>query len=178
MTYDQFIELMNRRRSIRYFSDEPLDEKTVEKILAAGRLAPSVENLQPWHFHVVRNTDLKTKLMSTSCYGDFAAGAAVFIVVSCDRSSVTATPNIIWNPHEMEFSCVAAMHAMMLAATELNIGSCWVSLHRGPAHNLLRLSDHHIIVGGLMFGHTKKGDEEPSRDHQRLPLEKIFTNYD
>ncbi|MSR67395.1 hypothetical protein EXS65_01020 [Candidatus Peribacteria bacterium] len=173
--YDQLIALMNKRRSIHYFSNEPLDESTLTKILETGRIAPSVENTQPWHFHVIRDSALKTKLMDTSCYGNFVAGAGAFIVIVCDKSAAVVSPDTLWNPREMEYSCSVACHAMMLAATALNIGSCWVSLHHGPAHDVLKLKDQQIIVGGLMLGHMKKGDEDASLEHQRKPLKSMVT---
>lgn len=177
MTFESFQELLQNRRSIRYFADKPIDDATVEKILSAAILAPSVENIQPWHFHIIKNKELKEKLMQMSCYGNFVAGAAAFIVVTCDRKRSAGANAPIWNPREMEYSCVAAINDAMLAATTLGVGSCWVSLHHGPAHNTLRLMDHHVVVGGLMLGWIKPGDEGRSRDHQRKPLKDVMTQY-
>lgn len=177
-TYEQLTELMTTRRSVRYFSKDPIDEVTLQKILEAGRISPSVENTQPWHFHVVRNANLKTKLMETSCYGNFITGAGVFIVIACDRAKACCAPAIVWNPREMEYSCAVASYSMMLAATSLGIGSCWVSLHHGPAHDALKLKDHQMITGGLMLGHFKKGEEEASREHHREVLAKMVTMYE
>lgn len=178
MTYDAFLELLQNRRSIRYFSEKPLDAGVLDKILNAAILAPSVENLQPWHFHVVKNKELKAKLMEMSCYGNFVAGSATFIVVTSNGlKSVKATAPI-WNPREMEFSCVAAINNAMLAATALDIGSCWVSLHHGPVHNILRLKDHHVVVGGLMLGHYKEGEEKGSGIHERRLLADAMTTYE
>ncbi len=174
-TYDQLMTLMTKRRSIRYFSDEVLDQGMLTKILEAGRIAPSVENTQPWHFYVVRDPTMKTKLMDASCYGNFVAGAGAFIVIVCDKTAEVVSPDTLWNPREMEYSCAVAGHSMMLAATALEIGSCWVSLHHGPAHDVLKLKDHQIVVGGLMLGHMRKGDEDASREHQRKPLESMVT---
>lgn len=170
MTYDELITLMQKRRSVRYFSGKKIEKATIEKLLGAAMLAPSVENTQPWEFHVVMNADLKTKLMETCCYGNFVPGAGAFIVVTCDRSAKgAAAKTTIWNPRELEYSCVAAMYGVMLAAAAMEIGSCWVSLHHGPAHNLLKLKDHVVIVGGLMLGYEKPGESEPSGAHERRP---------
>ncbi len=178
MQYEELIDLMTKRRSIRYYSDEPLDKKTLEKILIAGRLSPSVENIQPWHFHVIVNKELKATLMETSCYGNFVIGAGAFLVITCDRSTGAKSPSTIWNPREMEYSCAGAVQSMMMAAASMNIGSCWVSLHHGPAHDALKLKDHQMVIGGLMLGHMKKGDEEASREHQRSPMEQMVTMYE
>lgn len=175
MTYDDFLSLLKNRRSIRYFSDKPVDKALLEKILSAGVLAPSVENTQPWTFHVITDKELKAKMMEHSCYGNFVAGAAAFIVVTCDRAAQRNAKDTIWNPRELEYSCIAAMQNMMLAAATMNVGSCWVSLHHGPVHNLLKLKDYHVVVGGMMLGYLKDGEEIPSGEHERKALADTVT---
>lgn len=177
-SYDQFLALMTARRSIRYFSNKAIDWEDLKKILEAGRVAPSVENVQPWNFHVIFDPTLKATLMKASCYGNFVAGASVFIVLSCDRSTSANAKCTMWNPQEMEYSCAMAAYGMMLAATALDIGSCWVSLHHGSAFDALKLKGHQTIVGGLMLGYTKKEDAEASHDHQRKPLGSMVTYYE
>lgn len=177
MTYENLFELLQNRRSIRYFQDKPIDKKILEKILASAVLAPSVANTQPWHFHVLQNAELKAKMMECSCYGNFVTGASTFVVVTCDKAAKGATQSTIWNPREMEYSCAIAMHCVMLAATTLDIGSCWVSLHHGPSHNLLKLPDHHVVIGGIMLGYMKEAEKLPSGEHERKPLPESVTYY-
>ncbi len=177
-TLDQVKEMLNQRRSIRYFSDKAVDKATIESLLDLARLAPSVENTEPWQFHVINNKEMKTKAMECSCYGNFTAGAGTFIMVTCDRSSKGNSTAPIWNPKEMEYSCVIAMHTMMLAATAQGLGSCWVSLHHGPAHNLLKLKDHQVVVGGMMIGHFKEGEELSSAPHARKSVQDIVKWYE
>ncbi len=177
MTHEELMSLLQNRRSIRYFQDKPVDKAILNRILSAAILAPSVENIQPWHFHCIDNPAMKQKMMESSCYGNFVSGAATFIVVSCNKAAKGAAQTTIWNPREMEYSCVAAMNNAMLAATNLAIGSCWVSLHHGQAHNLLKLSDHHSIVGGLMIGYMKEDETSPSGEHERTALEHVMTFY-
>jgi iodotyrosine deiodinase len=58
----QFNRLMQRRRSVRMFSDRPVDRTVIEQCLAAGASAPSGANLQPWHFVAVSNPQIKTQI--------------------------------------------------------------------------------------------------------------------
>lgn len=179
MTLDDFQKLCFDRRSIRYFSDKKtVDRQTIESIVDVARLAPSVENTQPWHFHIITNPALKEQMMECSCYGNFVAGASTFIVVTSNRASKGASTAPIWNPKEMEYSCSGAMNTLMLAATSLGIGSCWISLHHGPAHNLLKLKDHQTVVGGIMLGYLKEGEMLPSGEHDRRPLTTLVTFHD
>ena len=179
MTYNDLRELCELRRSVRYYADKPVDTETLLKIIDVGRLAPNIENTQPWHFHIIKNKELQTRLSESVCYGNFVLGAGAFIVVSCNKDVRPTNQETIWNPREIDFSCVSAMSFMMLAATSMNLGSCWVSMHHGAPHELLKLPKSHIVVGGLMIGHLKAGEETLSNGgHTRKPLKETYTIYE
>lgn len=59
MGYDDFLELVKKRRSIRRFKTDPVPDEYIEKIIEAARWAPSGFNLQPWEFIVVKDQKLK-----------------------------------------------------------------------------------------------------------------------
>jgi len=140
------------------------------QLLELAHLAPSVENTQPWKFHVILDTKLRHALMETSCYGNFIEGAGAFIVVTVNTSLVNLPPEPIWNPKELEYSCMAAMEHILLGATAMGLGSCWISLHHGASWEALRLEPHEAVVGGVMVGHYRKGEGESAGHHQRRPL--------
>lgn len=175
MTYEDFKSLCKSRRSIRYFDQKPVSKEEVLKLLEIAQLAPSVENLQPWHFHVIFNRDLCHKLTEASYYGNFVEGAGVFIVVTANRSVANEAKEPLWNEKELDYSCMIAAEHMMLGATAMGLGSCWVSLARGNVHDLLNLPHHEIIIGGLMLGHFKRGEEQGWNGHERKPMEEMYT---
>ena len=55
-------EAVQERRSIRAYQDKPVPREKLEKILDAGRLAPSAKNIEPWHFIVVTDRDARAIL--------------------------------------------------------------------------------------------------------------------
>ena len=61
------IEKVLSRRSIRRFKDEPVGEQVINRILEAGRRAPTATNQQPWHFVVARDCTEK----EACTYGGF-----------------------------------------------------------------------------------------------------------
>jgi nicotinate-nucleotide--dimethylbenzimidazole phosphoribosyltransferase len=58
---DAFLEVLQARRSIRtgFLKDKPVPDELIEKILEAGRWAPSAGNSQPWEFLVIRDLEIR-----------------------------------------------------------------------------------------------------------------------
>ncbi len=170
MDYAAFRALCANRRSIRYFSDQPVHSDEIKRLLELARIAPSVGNIQPWRFHIVMNRSLRRELELASLYGNFVTGAGVFLVVTCDRTAAKHFAEPLWNEKELEYSCMAAMMHVILGATAMGLGSCWVSLKRGDAHDILKLPPQEMVIGGLMIGRYRPGEEESNDQHQRKPL--------
>ena len=63
MTYDDFLDLVKQRRSIRRFKSDPVPTEAILKILEAARWAPSGFNMQPWEFVIVQKPELKTRII-------------------------------------------------------------------------------------------------------------------
>ncbi|HMQ04952.1 MAG TPA: nitroreductase family protein [Pyrinomonadaceae bacterium] len=59
---DTFFELLNRRRTVRDFSDRDVPLELIERAIATAGTAPSGANMQPWRFVVIRDADLKRKI--------------------------------------------------------------------------------------------------------------------
>ena len=59
---NEFYEEIRRRRTVREFSDKPVDRQIIEKCILAAGTAPNGANLQPWHFAVVEDSDVKSKI--------------------------------------------------------------------------------------------------------------------
>ena len=57
-----FYEDIKRRRTVRDFSDKPVQKEIIENCIKAAGTAPSGANLQPWHFVVVSNPEIKKKI--------------------------------------------------------------------------------------------------------------------
>ena len=59
MDYEGFLELVQKRRSIRSLKADPIPDEQVDKVIEAARFAPSGFNLQPWEFVIVKDAELK-----------------------------------------------------------------------------------------------------------------------
>ncbi len=59
---NDFYKLMDKRRSVRHFSDQKIDPKIIENLILTASSAPSGANKQPWNFCVVSNPDIKKQI--------------------------------------------------------------------------------------------------------------------
>ena len=81
---NEFIKLVNSRRSVRVFTDEPIDPKDIKECLELALLAPTSSNLQCWEFYWVQDKEKKEKL-KTYCLGQSAATTAQELIVCIAR---------------------------------------------------------------------------------------------
>jgi len=79
-----FFELVNKRRSVRKFSDEKVPEEIILKSLKAALLAANSSNLQPWEFYWVKDEVKKNKLIE-ACFSQNAAKTAQELIVAVSR---------------------------------------------------------------------------------------------
>ena len=116
MSEDTITTIMGRR-SVRKYQAKALPDKDLQAILEAGRQAPSAANRQPWHFVVVRDPEHKRKV-AEACSGQSWMAEAGVIIAGVGRPTV----NEKWYPVDVAI----AMQNMILAATALGYGTCWI----------------------------------------------------
>jgi len=111
------LDAIKQRRSMRKYDAKPVPERDLRAILEAGRQAPSAANRQPWHFVVVKDEEMRRKL-AEACSGQTWMGDAGAIVAGLGKPSV----NEKWYAVDVAI----AMQNMILAATALGYGTCWI----------------------------------------------------
>lgn len=116
MAKDTITTIMERR-SIRKYEPKPVPDEDLRKILEAGRQAPSAANRQPWHFIVVRDEKQK-QAVAEACSGQSWMADAGVIIAGIGKPKV----NEKWYPVDVAI----AMQNMILAATALGYGTCWI----------------------------------------------------
>lgn len=174
-TLPSFLALCQARRSVRAFTDEPPSEKDLLKFLDAARFAPSVQNVQPWHFHVIHKEELRHSIIDAACYGNFTTGAPALVVVTCDTAAKPDNQELVWNPKELEYSCMGAMEHVLLAAAAGGLGGCWISFHHGPVHAALRLPQSQLVVGGMLIGHPDPKGPGAGEHRERKSLTDVVS---
>jgi nitroreductase len=162
---------MEMRRSIRSFeADMEVPEEMVEEILRCGCQAPSAGNVQPWRFIVVRDAELKKALAAAAQGQDFITEAPVVIVVCADLAS----HSLSYGQRGVELYSIqdtaAATQNMLLAATALGLGACWVGAFREEdAARALRLVKDMRPLALIPVGYAAQEIQPPRKmDCRRL----------
>jgi len=133
------------KRDSRSFTDEPVDEETLGRILQAGRMAGSAKNMQPCRFVVLTETSNKEALASCGSFSAWIPQAPVNIAV--------VIPN-----DGRDFDAGRSAQNMMIACTALGLASCPVTMHDVEcARAKLNLPDDHRVSIVLAVGHPEPG---------------------
>jgi nitroreductase len=161
-----FIELAQKRYSVRKFSDKPVEEEKLERVLQAGRLAPTAKNIQPQRTYVAKSPQALEKLNKCS---PCIFGAPVALVVCYDESVSWVRSRDNKNYGEVD-AAIVATH-MILQAQELGLGTVLVGVF--DAEELRRafnLPDNLVPSLVIPLGYAA-ADAAPAPMHeQRKPL--------
>jgi nitroreductase len=122
----EFSELVKRRRSIRVFTRQAVEEDKLQEILRAANLAPSAGNLQAYEIFVARGREKRAELASAAYGQDFVRAAPV-VVVFCAHPALSEPRyrergRRLYAVQDATIACTFAM----LAATDLGLGTVWV----------------------------------------------------
>ena len=116
------INAILKRRSIRRYSGKPVNKSTVELLLKAGMYAPSARNQQPWHFIVITDRDLLTRITEIHPYAGMLSGAELAILVCGDEDLELSKG--YWS-----VDCAAATQNILLAAHSIGLGAVWLGVY-------------------------------------------------
>lgn len=142
------LDVIFRRRSIRRYRTEPIPDEVLRNILEAGRLAPSADNAQPWHFIVITESEMKEKL-SRGRWNSFIKDSA-FTVVGCGYADNE------WSTVDVTI----ALQNMVLGAEAQEVGTCWIGdFEEKEVKELLGIPDNLKVIALVSFGYPA---EKPS----------------
>ena len=118
MKAEEFLNILQKRRSVRSYSGEPVPMEMLNMILEAGMLAPSGRAIRPWELIVVRDKQKLIGLSSCRMGGSarMLAGADLAVVVVGDEEKSDT-----WTE-----DCSVVMENMHLMASALGVASCWI----------------------------------------------------
>ena len=155
-----------RRKSIRNFKKDPIEKDKINRILEAGRLAPSAKNRQEWRFIVIEDEKKRAKIKDAA-FGQEHVGQAPVIIAACTTNVDYRMPNgQLSYPIDLTFG----VSFMCLQAVHEGLGTCCVTtFDEQEVKDLLSVPYGMKIVLLLLVGYAAS-EPEPS---PRKPLNAI-----
>lgn len=141
----ELMDIIKKRMSTRAYSEKPLSKETINSILEAAKHAPTARNLQQLEYKVITNRNLIKKL------SDGIAG-----VLKQENSPMPVRPNFFYNAPLVviitgpktnawiDADAGLAAQNIMLYATSINLGSCFIGMARNLERNQALLNELHI----------------------------------
>ena len=181
-TFDAIIT----RRSTRSYNPDAIEQDKLEKVIEAGRFAPSGGNSQTNHFLVVQDKVVLEKL-ATLAEEAFAKMEVTEKTYSSLKTSILLSkkggyvfhynaPVLIIVANQKNYGnnmadCAVAVENMMIAANELDLGSCWINQIHWLTEDEkilsylreLGLKENERVYASLVVGYAKSPDGLPSR---------------
>jgi nitroreductase len=134
----EFSELIQKRYSVRAYRSDPVEDEKLQQVLEAARIAPTAANRQPFQFIVIHTWGREAELKRI--YGQDWFVQPPLIVCAC------AIPSKAWVRRDRknygEVDLAIAMDHLILAATNLGLGTCWIAAFDPiAAREILHLPD-------------------------------------
>ncbi len=159
MEKNPVLEAIYSRRSIREYTDEPVEDQQVLEIIRAGMWAPSGLNNQPWRFAIVKEPGLKAKFEPLTKYSRIIKSAKVLLPVFIDKEAM-------YHPVKDHQAIGACLENMLLAAHSMGLGAVWLGeilKSDREIRNLLALGDHLELMAVIALGHPARRDQKSRR---------------
>ncbi len=149
------------RRSVRRFTEQPVEKEKIKQILRAAMAAPSAVNQRPWEFYVVTDKDTLQKLSQSSPYAGPVGGAPAAIVVCYRRDGLTA-------PEYADIDCAIASENIWLEITSQGLGGVMIGIapvgeRMARVAVALDLPDDLKAFTIIPFGYAADEHEQPDR---------------
>ena len=166
---------IQKRRSIRKFTDTPVEQEKRDIIIEAGLRSPSSMGRDPWEFIVVDDKELLEKLSKAKPHGSaFLKGAALGIAVCADTAK-----SDVW----VEDTSIASTH-IYLAAESLGLGACWIQMRKRNysddmtsgqyVESLLNLPENVEVLSIIALGYP--AEEKNPHKKESLKYDRIHKN--
>ncbi|MCM8799894.1 MAG: nitroreductase family protein [Candidatus Omnitrophica bacterium] len=154
----QTYQAIKKRYSCRKFIKKSIPKDLIEKLVDAGRLAPTARNIQPWEFVVITEEDKLKEIASIVETGRFIGEASCCIAVFCKDTK-----------YYLEDGSAATENILILA-TDLGLGSCWVAGDKKPyseqIRDILGVPQEFKLVSLIALGYP--AEEKPFLEKRRL----------
>jgi len=148
-------QTIEKRRSVRVYKEDPVSEKILNKILEAGRLAPSAHNSQEYKFVVVKDAEKRKKLAEAADQKFVGRAPIIIIALSLEPDHLLSS-----GVPAYALDLGIALDHMTLAAVEEGLATCWIgAFSQEKVKRVLNVPPELKVVALLPLGYP---DDAPS----------------
>ncbi len=165
---DNFEKLCQKRRSVRKYTSQPIEQEKIDYLLRCALMSPSAKRTCPWEFIVVRDEAKLRQLTACRTYGSGMFNTATAAII------IALNPTLCDNTW-MADGAIAAEH-ILLAAAEQGLGACWCHVYeREGAPELVKklcnIPEPLEVLCAIALGYPD--EEKQLFDLDKLKYEKI-----
>jgi nitroreductase len=180
----ELMDVIRTRRAVREYTEAPIPQSTIERLIGAAILEPSAMNFNPGRLPPCSTRNALTNMLSVlriGCLRIFHRLRTNLLLASCSKIRVMCCFTMLQPlvlvlakssaAQAMEDCCLAAQN-LMLAARDEGLGTCWIGFARPwldltPTKRELGLPDDYRVIAPIVLGHPKAWP----KSHGRNPAE-------
>lgn len=184
MDSDDLLALIKSRRSIRRWTDQPVEEVKIHEILIAGVYAPTACNYQATRFHVIKDKTLIAKICENSApwFKNNHPNRIILVLFDVGKQPHPLGFNFskphVWSRFIWQ-DTAASMMNMMLMAEALGLKTCWQSVEppqlshkRENIRRLLNISSRYVLTCMLFLGYSDRKVDVDSHRHYGVSIKR------
>ena len=161
-------DALRARRNVRQFSDRPVPDEVLDRMLDAGRRAPSANNWQPWDFVVVSDRNQLAELAKVWQGAGHVAGAAAAIAI------VAPQPQDERQSALLQYDLGQATYAIMVAGADLGVGTGHAAAtDQEQARSVLGFPDDRFLAYVLSVGYPADRPLAVVENLKRRPMQEV-----
>ena len=172
-----FLEMTKQRYSERYFDpSKPVEQAKLDRILEAGRQAPTAANMQPQRFYLLRSPEVLKKVEDACFSRLYGAPVAVLVCYDLDSTWHNNRETLLPNYNSGEQDCAIAATQMMYAAEEQGVHTIWIRGFDARAiQQALDLPATMIPAMILPLGYPNENSTPAPMHYKRKPMDEFVT---
>lgn len=162
---NQTLETIFNRKSVRKYTERPVEKEKLETLVRAGMAAPSSRDRRPWEFVIVTNRDLLDKM------GD---GLPLARMLKETKQAIIVCGDTVKSENAWQLDCSAAAQNILLAAESMGLGAVWTAAYPYPERmkiirDALQLPEHILPLTVIPLGYPT-GIEKPKDKYNKKQI--------
>jgi nitroreductase len=166
------LDAIRNRSVVRQFKPDSIPDEVLFKILEAARWAPSPFNTQPWEFIIIKDKETLKSISKYARYSGYLESVPMAIAVVVPH--IDGKFSWIESIGEHKFAAAMAVQNIMLAAWELGIGTCWISIEREKVGEILKVPNTNFVLTIIPVGYPEKVPQKHDDSSRKKLKDLIF----